>query len=243
MSYQILGLPNESLDSMIQTLAFNARLPVLLGASPFYRTPVSPIARGLDLTEEDYVKARLTAMAVETDEFRREDIYTLFITTRIINFLKGLRLSASTDVNALLNCSWSDDRTRIGFELLRLLRETNRLYFWTTKGLRQNEKFEAEVFFRVLKQAGVIGCQNGQRIIVGEFSGSGVVGTTESANDSCSYRLTARSASFRPRTFERLERLERLEPQPATDVPCQWKTSAPSHAANRRGTILESPKT
>lgn len=172
VSYQILGLPNESLDSMIQTLAFNARLPVLLGASPFYLTPASPMARGLDFTEEDYVKARLTAMAIETDEFRRADIYTLFITTRIINFLKGLRLSASTDVNALLDYSWSDDRTRIGFELLRLLRETSRLYFWTTKGLRENEKFEPEVFFRVLDQAEEIGCQNGQRIIVGEFSGA-----------------------------------------------------------------------
>ena len=169
VSYQILGLPNESLDSMIQTLAFNTRLPVLLGASPFYRTPLSPIARGLDLTEEDYVRARLTAMAVETDECRREDIYTLFITTRIINFLKGLRPSALTDVNALLDCSWSDDRTRIGFEVLRLLRATNRLYFWTTKGLRENEKFEPEVFVRVLRQAGVIGCQNGQRIAVGAW--------------------------------------------------------------------------
>jgi radical SAM superfamily enzyme YgiQ (UPF0313 family) len=169
VSYQILGLPNESLDSMIQTLAFNARLPLLLGASPFYRTPASPIARGLDLTDKDYVKARLTAMAVETDEFRREDIYTLFITTRIINFLKGLRLSASTGMDTLLDCSWSVDRTRIGFELLRLLRETNRLYFWTTKGLRENEKFEPEIFFRVLQQAGVIGCQNGQRIVVGNF--------------------------------------------------------------------------
>ena len=171
VSYQILGLPNESLDSMIQTLAFNAQLPVLLGASPFYLTPRSPIARGLDLTEDDYVKARLTAMAVETDEFSRADIYTLFITTRIINLLKGLRLSTSTDMNALLDCSWSDDRTRIGFDLLRLLRETNRLYFWTTKGLRENEKFKPEVFFRVLEQAGVIGCQNGQRIVVGDFSG------------------------------------------------------------------------
>jgi radical SAM superfamily enzyme YgiQ (UPF0313 family) len=172
VSYQILGLPNENLDSMIQTLAFNARLPVLLGASPFYRTPASPIARGLHRTEEDYVKARLTAMAVETDEFRREDIYTLFITTRIINFLKGLRLAGSAELDALLDRSWSDDRTRIGFELLSLLRETNRLYFWTTKGLRENEKFEPEIFFRVLKQAGMIGCQNGQRIVVGEFSGS-----------------------------------------------------------------------
>ena len=172
VSYQILGLPNESLESMIQTLAFNARLPVLLGASPFYRTPASPIARGLDLTEDDYVKARLTAMAVETDEFSRADIYTLFITTRIINFLKGLRLSTSTDVNRLLDRSWSDDRTRIGFDLLRLLRETNRLYFWTTKGLRENEKFKPEIFFRVLEQAGVIGCQNGRSITIGDFSGS-----------------------------------------------------------------------
>jgi radical SAM superfamily enzyme YgiQ (UPF0313 family) len=170
VSYQILGLPNESLESMIQTLAFNSRLPVLLGASPFYRTPASPIARGLDFTEEDYVKARLTAMAVETDEFRREDIYTLFIATRIINFLKGLRLSAST---ALLDCSWSDDRTRIGFELLRLLRETNRLYFRTTKGLLVNQKFKPEIFFRVLQQAGVIGCQNGQRIVVGTWRSEG----------------------------------------------------------------------
>jgi radical SAM superfamily enzyme YgiQ (UPF0313 family) len=172
VSYQILGLPNEGLESMIQTLAFNTRLPVLLGASPFYRTPASPIARGINLSEEDYVKARLTAMAVETDEFRREDIYTLFIATRVINFLKGLHLSASTDVNTLLDCSWPDDRTRIGFELLKLLRETNRLYFWTTKGLRENVKFESEIFFRVLRQAGVIGCQNGQGIVVGEFSGS-----------------------------------------------------------------------
>jgi radical SAM superfamily enzyme YgiQ (UPF0313 family) len=173
VSYQILGLPNESLDSMIQTLTFNARLPVLLGASPFYLTPSSPIARGFHLTEEDYVKARLTAMAVETDAFRREDIYTLFVTTRIINFLKGLRLPASTNLDALLNRSWPDDRTRIGFELLRLLRESNRLYLWTTKGLRENENFEPEVFFRVLQHAGMIGCQNGQRIVVGEFSGSG----------------------------------------------------------------------
>jgi hypothetical protein len=45
-------------------LAFNARLPVLLGASPFYRTPNSPIARGLELDESDFIKARLTALAI-----------------------------------------------------------------------------------------------------------------------------------------------------------------------------------
>jgi radical SAM superfamily enzyme YgiQ (UPF0313 family) len=169
VSYQILGLPNESLDSMIQTLAFNTRLPVLLGASPFYRTPASPIARGLHLTEQDYVKARITTMAVETDAFRREDIYTLFITTRIINFLKGLGLAGSADLDALLDRSWPDHRTRIGFELLKLVRKTHHLFFWTNSGLRENSKFRPEIFFRVLGQAGEIGCQNGQRIGVGEF--------------------------------------------------------------------------
>src|ERR1041385_6221091 len=88
-SYQILGLPNENLESMIQTLAFNARLPVLLGASPFYRTPNAPIARGHDLDTKDFVRARLTALGIENANFTRDDIYTLFVITRIINFLKG----------------------------------------------------------------------------------------------------------------------------------------------------------
>ncbi|HZD41660.1 MAG TPA: radical SAM protein, partial [Terriglobales bacterium] len=173
VSYQILGLPDESLKSMIQTLAFNTRLPVLLGASPFYLTPASPVARGRDCTEVDFLKARLTAMALETDAFRREDIYTLFVTTRIINFLKGLSLSAAADLSALLHLPWSHQRARIGIELLKLLRQTHCLYFWTKKGLRENKRFKPEIFFRVLRQARVIGCQNGQRITVGAWRSEG----------------------------------------------------------------------
>jgi radical SAM superfamily enzyme YgiQ (UPF0313 family) len=172
VSYQILGLPHESLSSMIQTLAFNTRLPVLLGASPFYLTPDAPIARGLYLTEEDYLRARLTAMAIETEEFHREDVYTLFITTRIINFLKGLPLSHSADLKDLLNGSWSDHRTRIGFDLLKRLAESRRLYFWTKKGLVENKKFKTELFLRVLLEAGEINCQNGRQIAVREFARS-----------------------------------------------------------------------
>ncbi len=172
VSYQILGLPHESLASMIQTLAFNARLPVLLGASPFYRTPNSPIAAGLELTDEDYLRARLTAMAIETQEFSREDIYTLLMTTRIINFLKALPLASRTSLTALLSQAWRDDRTRIGFELLKRLAETHRLYFWTKKGAIENRKFKTELFLSVLMDAGEIGCQNGMQIGVGEFARS-----------------------------------------------------------------------
>ena len=169
VSYQILGLPNETLESMIQTLAFNARLPVLLGASPFYRTPASPIARGLELNESDYVQARLTAMAVETNGFHREDLYTLFVTTRIINFLKGLPLLASANLVDLLNRPWPDRRTRIGCELLRLLAGNEKLYFWRRQGLAENQKFKTDIFLEVLSQTAQIACLNGNQIAVTEF--------------------------------------------------------------------------
>ena len=172
VSYQILGLPNETLDSMIQTLAFNARLPVLLGASPYYQTPNAPIACGLLLTEEDYVKARLTAMAIETEEFSREDIYTLFVTTRIINFLKGLPLEASVDLTDLFEREWSEARIQAGFDLLKQFAETRRLYFWSKQGLAENRHFNSDVFLRVLSEAELIRCQNGTSILLKDSDSS-----------------------------------------------------------------------
>jgi tRNA A37 methylthiotransferase MiaB len=168
VSYQILGLPNESLDSMAQTLAFNARLPVLLGASPFYRTPDAPIARGLTLTEEDFVRARLTALAVETDHFLRDDVYTLFVTTRIINFLKGFQLDCATSLGALLRRPWPDPRTQIGTELLARLWHNEPLYFCSNGGMIENRRFKTALFKEVLARAGEIGCQNGKTISITE---------------------------------------------------------------------------
>jgi radical SAM superfamily enzyme YgiQ (UPF0313 family) len=172
VSYQILGLPNESLDSMIQTLAFNARLPVLLGASPFYRTPDAPIARGLPLTEEDYVRARLTALAIETDNFTRDDIYTLFVTTRIINFLKGLSIEQDTALDELMNRSWPDSRAAVGFALLRQLRLTGRWYAWTKSGWIENMHFRSAVLWRALSQTEEVGTRTGRKISVRDFARS-----------------------------------------------------------------------
>ncbi|HEY3167060.1 MAG TPA: radical SAM protein, partial [Candidatus Binatia bacterium] len=171
VSYQILGLPNESLESMIQTLAFNARLPVLLGASPFYRTPNAPIARGLHLNEADFVRARLTALAIETENFSRDDIYTLFVATRIINFLKGLPITESVSLTDLMMYSWSSDsRTRVGFKLLKQLAITGRLHTWTKNGLVENRKFHADLFRRVFKQAGEVRAQSGGQIVLNELA-------------------------------------------------------------------------
>ena len=170
VSYQILGLPNESLESMIQTMAFNARLPVLLGASPFYQTPNSPIARGLVLNKSDFIKARLTALAIETEHFCRDDIYTLFVTTRIVNFLKGLPIDGATNLHELIAEQWSEARTQVGVDLLMRLAETGRLYFATAHGLLENHNFRTELFTRVLREIGAIRCQSGETISVAEFS-------------------------------------------------------------------------
>jgi radical SAM superfamily enzyme YgiQ (UPF0313 family) len=170
VSYQILGLPNESLESMIQTLAFNARLPVLLGASPFYLTPNAPIARGAELNEKDWVKARLTAMAIETDEFSRGDIYTLFVTTRILNFLKGLAISGAADLDDLLDQRWSEPRTQIGFAILQQLVKTGCMHFSTPDGMSENKNFKVSLCARVLTETGQIACQNGGAISATSFA-------------------------------------------------------------------------
>ena len=172
VSYQILGLPNESLESMIQTLAFNARLPVLLGASPFYRTPNAPVARGLALTETDYVKARLTALAIETAHFTRDDVYTLFVTTRILNFLKGLSIEQDTALDELMNRSWPDSRAAVGFELLQQLQLTGHWYAWTKSGWMENIHFRSAVLGRVLSQAEEVGTRTGRKISVADFARS-----------------------------------------------------------------------
>ena len=138
VAYQILGLPGDTLPSMIQTLVFNAKLPVLLGASPFYLIPNSPIARHCpEPSEADIYKARLTAMAIETRDFRREDLYTLLITTRILNFLKGIPLNAPkvSLPKALAIAKKLDLRSALGAEILRRLLKEKILHAATSKRL------------------------------------------------------------------------------------------------------------
>jgi radical SAM superfamily enzyme YgiQ (UPF0313 family) len=167
VSYQILGLPNETLDSMIQTLIFGARLPILLGASMFYLTPNSPIAKNFpERTAEDILKSRLTAMAIETNQFKREDLYTLFITTRIINFLKGLRFQEK-ELNLRESLEWAyqkDDRSRTGAEILEKLLREKTLYAATNQGLKRLPKFKTSLFFQVWDTLGHISTLRGRTL-------------------------------------------------------------------------------
>ncbi len=177
VSYQILGLPNETLNSMIQTLVFNARQPVLMGASMFYMTPNSPIAQPFgEMSEENIFKSRLTAMAWETESFKREDLFTLFITTRILNFLKGLDVRKNMALDeVLVQAKAEKGRNGLGGEILEKLLEGEGLFAATPEGFKHVEKFNTELFFKVWNQLGAIQTQRGQLIQVPFTKGTSTV--------------------------------------------------------------------
>ncbi|MDD5225946.1 MAG: radical SAM protein [Candidatus Omnitrophica bacterium] len=167
VAYQILGLPGDTLSSMIKTLVFNARLPVLLGASPFYLIPYSPIARSFgERSAADVFKARLTAMAIETRDFKREDLYTLLITTRILNFLKGFSFPSKkiTLSKALSLASKLDARSAAGAAILRKLLSEKVFYASTSKDLEPLPRFKAELFFQLWRKIDTITTQEGRLI-------------------------------------------------------------------------------
>jgi radical SAM superfamily enzyme YgiQ (UPF0313 family) len=174
VSYQILGLPYETLDDMASTMALMASLPVLIGASIFYLTPGSPIgAEFPERTEEDAFKSRSTAMAVETDHFGRDDLYTLFITARIINFIKGLPCEKDrTPLQDLISAlRGAGKREQMGLELLRRLFRKGRLYAGTRSGFRELPRFKTNLFWRILKKAGSVRTRKGL-IIDLDFGGA-----------------------------------------------------------------------
>jgi len=152
VSYQILGIPYETPDDMVDTMALMASLPVLIGASIFYLTPGCPIAGEFpEMTESDIFKSRSTAMAIETDQFRRDDLYTLFITARIINFLKGLRLTGEkvSLQDVLKQAESAGHREKLGAQLLRKLLDERRLYTATKGGFEALPGFKADIFLEV----------------------------------------------------------------------------------------------
>lgn len=169
VSYQILGLPGESLDSMIESLVLGAGLPVLLGASPFYLSPGSPIAESFPpRTENDIFKARLSALAIESKEVTREVLYTLFVTTRILNFLKGFEPGESpcSLEKVLALATEAGGRKALGAELLRNL--------LSGKGLaaRHGEKrfplsrFKVSLFWKIWDKMNGLTTRSGTEIVL-----------------------------------------------------------------------------
>ncbi len=163
-SYQILGLPYETLEDMIQTLALLARLPVLIGVSVFYLTPGCAMAQAFpEPTEPDMFRARSTAMALETEHFSRDDIYTLFISARMLNFLKGIQMNRGklSLREALEVAEHQGERYRIGSEILKRLFSERRLYASTRDGFQPVRHFKPDLFLRVWERTRSVVNQQG----------------------------------------------------------------------------------
>jgi radical SAM superfamily enzyme YgiQ (UPF0313 family) len=169
VSYQIVGLPFENLKAMIETLILHANLPVLVGASMFYLPPGSPISEQFPLqSETELFKARLTSMAIETDQFCRSDIYTLFITVRIINFIKGLSFSSyqyllSDLLDELEN---KNNKTKIGIRLLRRLFKEQKLFAFSGKQQHLRTQFNFLLFRKIWNQLKTITTQENKSIVL-----------------------------------------------------------------------------
>ena len=165
VSYQILGLPGETLESQRETLKFLVELPVLIGASPFYVPPKTIVAEKFSTpTEADLIKARLSVMGPYDD--KREEIYTQFSLVRILDFLKGLQFEGKgISLSELQKKNWGNAQIELGFELLEKLFLEGNLYGKNKKGFFLRSKFKKETFGFFWNQINEIRTQRNQTIV------------------------------------------------------------------------------
>lgn len=170
VAYLILGLPGDNPANMIDSLLTLARLPVLIGVSIFYLTPGTSMTERFapPLTPKDIFLSRATAMAIETEGVRRRDLYTLFITARIINFLKGQEfagLNQSLD-QLLAAASEKGARTRLGLDLLGRLLAEGKLYAATSKGLQAVPEFDVQLFLQFWEKLDRLTTLAGKQLVI-----------------------------------------------------------------------------
>ena len=92
IAYAIFGMPGQTIEEMVDTLIYLMGKRVLIGSSVYYPTPGTPLfekCKNDNLLSAHPSQWRSTALPVETKDFNRLDIITLFRLARAINFIKG----------------------------------------------------------------------------------------------------------------------------------------------------------
>ncbi len=163
-TYQILGLPGETTDSMIGTLRYLTRLPVKIGASPFYLTPGMPLAMD---NNTSWIQARLTSLGALANQSQRRTIYTLFVTTRLVNFLKQLPVEEKEIHFSELkrNEEAFSSRQRLGLQLIDRLLKERQLFAYSGKTFNPLPEFNVELFERFLQSTKFICTTAGKKIL------------------------------------------------------------------------------
>jgi radical SAM superfamily enzyme YgiQ (UPF0313 family) len=92
IAYAILGMPGQTIEEMVDTLIYLMGKKVLIGPSIYYPTPGTPLFERCEkeaILPPNLVQWRSSAFPIETEEFDRVDLLTLFRLARVINFIKG----------------------------------------------------------------------------------------------------------------------------------------------------------
>lgn len=92
IAYAILGMPGQTIEEMLDTLIYLMGKRVLIGPSIYYPTPGTPLferCKQGDILPPHPCQWRSSAFPIETKEFNRPDLLTLFRLARVINFIKG----------------------------------------------------------------------------------------------------------------------------------------------------------
>jgi len=92
IAYVIFGMPGQTVEEMLDTLIYLMGKRVLIGPSVYYPTPGTPLferCRKEGILPSHLSQCRSSAFPVETKEFNRLDLLTLFRLARVINFIKG----------------------------------------------------------------------------------------------------------------------------------------------------------
>ena len=99
IAYAIFGMPGQTIEEMVDTLIYLMGKRILIGPSVYYPTPRTPLfeqCKGMDILPSHPSQWRSSAFPIETKEFDRLDLVTLFRLARVINFIKG-----KIDINEL----------------------------------------------------------------------------------------------------------------------------------------------
>jgi len=92
VAYAILGIPGQRIGEMVDTVIHLMGKRTLIGPSVFYPTPGTSLfeqCKAKGLLPSHPSQWRSSALPIETEDFNRLDIVTLFRLARVINFIKG----------------------------------------------------------------------------------------------------------------------------------------------------------
>jgi hypothetical protein len=92
IAYAILGMPGQTIEEMVDTLIYLMGKRLLIGPSVYYPTPGTPLferCKKEGILPSHCLQWRSSALPIETREFSRLDLLTLFRLARVINFVKA----------------------------------------------------------------------------------------------------------------------------------------------------------